>query len=287
MRRHRTLQAQATSRRGGITTASAALVCLGALLTTGCGSSGDDGYVAVGAADPSERGGTGADADGHVPPKGGVKFVPLDGDGEDGGAAAGKGGGADGSGSSGGPSRSADGKGEGASPDAGSAGDAGAGSSSGSAPGSGTGAGSGGATGGSGGSSATPGSGSGAGSGPGSGSGSGSSGGGSASKPSGPAVLQTGKPQRKKTDDRWCEKVTVEFRNTGGATVGSGTVTFATHIIGSLGVDWATRESTRKLPTPIAAGEKKQKTWTVCVDEWRVPLGMHIETQSVKVTGWK
>ncbi|GAB2775219.1 hypothetical protein GCM10027091_07770 [Streptomyces daliensis] len=105
-------------------------------------------------------------------------------------------------------------------------------------------------------------------------------------RPGGPAALKVGEPERKKTDDRWCEKVTVAFRNTGGEPVRTGTVTFGTHIIGGLGVDWATIESERKLPVPIGAGEKKEKTWTVCVDQWRVPLGMHIETQDVKVTGW-
>lgn len=55
--------------------------------------------------------------------------------------------------------------------------------------------------------------------------------------------------------------MTVEFRNTGGAPVTSGTITFATHIIDARGIDWATIESTRDLPVPIGAGEKKEKTW--------------------------
>ncbi|MFE0099127.1 hypothetical protein [Streptomyces sp. NPDC059009] len=99
-------------------------------------------------------------------------------------------------------------------------------------------------------------------------------------------MLKVGKPERAAADDRWCEKVTVAFRNTGGAPVRSGTVTFATHVIGALGVDWATIESTEKLPAPIGAGQKKEKTWSVCVDAWRVPLGMHIETRDVSVK-WK
>ena len=81
--------------------------------------------------------------------------------------------------------------------------------------------------------------------------------------------------------------MTVTFRNTGGSAVTKGKVTFGIHIIGGLGVDWATRESTRALPVPIGAGGKKTKTWTVCVDEWRVPLGMHVETREVKLSGWK
>ena len=34
---------------------------------------------------------------------------------------------------------------------------------------------------------------------------------------------------------------------------------------------------------PIAAGARTERTWTVCVDAWRVPLGMHIETRDVSV----
>lgn len=80
--------------------------------------------------------------------------------------------------------------------------------------------------------------------------------------------------------------MTVSFRNTGDSAVRSGTVTLGTHIIGALGIDWATIDSTRDLPVPIAAGAGSTKTWTVCVDDWRVPLGMHIETRDVSVQ-WK
>lgn len=104
--------------------------------------------------------------------------------------------------------------------------------------------------------------------------------------PAGPAVLSVGDPAREATDQRWCEKVTVSFRNTGGTAVRSGTVTLGTHIIGALGIDWATIDSTRDLPAPIAAGTSSTKTWTVCVDAWRVPLGTHIETRDVSVQ-WK
>ncbi|MFD9394255.1 hypothetical protein ACFWBB_26990 [Streptomyces sp. NPDC060000] len=90
-------------------------------------------------------------------------------------------------------------------------------------------------------------------------------------------------PVRAGTDQRWCEDVTLAFRNSGGTAVRSGTVTFGTHVVDSLGIDWATRGSTAALPTPIAAGARREKTWTVCVDAWRVPLGMHIETRDVSV----
>ena len=91
---------------------------------------------------------------------------------------------------------------------------------------------------------------------------------------------------RKATDQRWCEDVTLGFRNSGGTAVRSGTVTFGTHIIGALGIDWATIGSTEPLPVPVAANGRKDKSWTVCVDAWRVPLGMHIETRDVSVE-WK
>ncbi len=104
--------------------------------------------------------------------------------------------------------------------------------------------------------------------------------------PAPPAVLTVGTPVRTELDVRWCEKVTVELRNTGGSPVTSGTLTFATHIIGLLGVDWATVESAQPLPAPIAAGAVRTPSYTVCVDSWRVPLGMRVETQDV-TAAWK
>ncbi|MGH1554457.1 hypothetical protein ACRAWF_28510 [Streptomyces sp. L7] len=98
-----------------------------------------------------------------------------------------------------------------------------------------------------------------------------------------PAALGWSAPARKPASHRWCEDVTLTFRNSGGTAVRSGTVTFGTHIIGALGIDWATIYSTEQLPAPIGAGAGSTKTWTVCVDAWRVPLGMHIETRDVSV----
>ncbi|WP_327696329.1 hypothetical protein [Streptomyces sp. NBC_00459] len=103
------------------------------------------------------------------------------------------------------------------------------------------------------------------------------------SPPVGPAHLITGAPVREPTDKRWCEKVTLAFHNTGGSAVRSGTVTFGTHIIDLLGIDWATIESTVPLPTPIAPGARREETWTVCVEEWRVPWGMRVATRVVGV----
>ncbi|MFR0358576.1 hypothetical protein, partial [Streptomyces sediminimaris] len=105
-------------------------------------------------------------------------------------------------------------------------------------------------------------------------------------RPTGPADLTWSAPERKATDRRWCEDVTLAFTDSGGEAVRSGTVTFGTHIIGALGIDWATVTSQVPLPTPIGAGARVRKTWTVCVDAWRVPLGMHVETRDVSVR-WK
>ncbi|SES39430.1 hypothetical protein SAMN04487983_104848 [Streptomyces sp. yr375] len=99
----------------------------------------------------------------------------------------------------------------------------------------------------------------------------------------GPADLVVSEPVRAGTDQRWCEDVTLTLHNSGGAAVRSGTIVFGTHVVDALGIDWATRASTAPLPTPIAAGTREVKTWTVCVDAWRVPLGMHIETRDVSV----
>ncbi|WP_086772988.1 hypothetical protein [Streptomyces bobili] len=101
--------------------------------------------------------------------------------------------------------------------------------------------------------------------------------------PAGPAVLDVGEPERAATDRRWCEQVTLTFHNSGGTEVRSGSVTLGTHIIGALGVDWATIESTEEIPAPIAPGARERGTWTVCVDAWRVPLGMRVETRDVSV----
>ncbi|MFE2181175.1 hypothetical protein [Streptomyces sp. NPDC059455] len=270
-----------TGRRGTAIASSAAALCLGALLS-GCGGGGD-GYVAAGAAGPDGQRTTNA-----VPPKGDVDLVPLDEDGAD-NDRDGKGG-ADGKrdrgaagptattgddGTDGPASRSpsasakAPGRTDGSD-------DPGGGKSGSGAPGR--------TDDGPKGGDGPTGDGSGAPS-P-SSPGSGSSDPSGTPTPTGPAALKVGKPERTATDERWCEKVKVEFRNTGGAPIASGTVTFGTHVIDALGIDWATLKSKEELPAPIGAGQKKEKTWTVCVDDWRVPLGMHIETQDISVS-WK
>ncbi|MEU9862009.1 hypothetical protein AB0D99_14105 [Streptomyces sp. NPDC047971] len=104
--------------------------------------------------------------------------------------------------------------------------------------------------------------------------------------PATPATLALSAPVLADADERWCERVTVTFHNTGGTAATSGTVTFATHIIGALGVDWATIESAQPLPAPIPAGAARTRTYTVCVDSWRVPLGMRVDTRKVTAT-WK
>ncbi|MFF3455731.1 hypothetical protein ACFYXH_15670 [Streptomyces sp. NPDC002730] len=247
-------------RRHGAALAAVAL-CLGGALTA-CGSGGGDGYVAVGAA------GSGPDEapTAAVPPKGKVVLVPLDG---------------------GMPSGDAEGKTPGRPGKPGGTGTAPGGQELPAVPDSG---GTGRTSGGTGGTDGSTG---------GAGSSGGSTGGGPATPtppgttppkptptPPGPAVLSLGVPVRAALEVRWCEKVAVEFHNTGGSPAASGSVTFATHIIGALGIDWATIESAQPLPAPIAAGAVRKQAYTVCVDAWRVPLGMHIETQDVTAV-WK
>ncbi|MFJ2418312.1 hypothetical protein [Streptomyces brevispora] len=290
-------------RRGTVIAASAAVLCLGGTLA-GCGdgTGGGNGYTAVGAAQAAP----GKAPSGAVAPSGKVTLVPLDRNGDRAGNGDGdEHGGLDGDGRRGGgspsPGSSAAVHGTGGAEDGGAGGteDRGAGGTDAGRPGapgrtpdgSGTtgnasptgntsptgGSDSGGSdSGGSG----TGGSGSGGSTGPATPSAPGSS------APAGAAVLKVGAPERAAADERWCEKVTVEFRNTGGSPVRSGTVTFATHIIGGLGIDWATRESTAPLPAPIDAGAARKKTYTVCVDAWRVPLGMHVDTRDVTAV-WK
>ncbi|MGW2742865.1 hypothetical protein [Streptomyces sp. NPDC001450] len=223
-------------RRGAVTAASAAVVCLGVALAA-CGGGGRDGYVAVGGV-PSPAGSAGA-------PTGAVRMVPLDGPTTHSNSPS--------NGVTSDPPSDAT---ESGTPPAGGStapdpadsppSTTGDGTTAPEQPSSPT---------------PTP----------------------SRTKPPAPADLGWGDPSRKDTDQRWCEKVTVGFHNSGGTAVRSGTVTFGTHIIGALGIDWGTVESTVDLPVPIGPGARADHTWTVCVDAWRVPLGMHIETRDVSV----
>lgn len=293
--------------------ASAAALCLAGGLLTGCGGSPEDGYAAVGAAGggPGRSAGGASGGSGASGPSGKVTLVPLDGEGTEGGSgrpgagrapgdsspppAGGSGGPAAVHGPTGGPSARTPGSG------AGGGGGSGNGNGNGARTGVAGGAGAGGA-----GVGTQPGepaqpptsskpakpSKPAEPSAPGSGSKPGGGGDGTTSPPTSPppgkpapppapAALTLSAPQRAPADKRWCEKVTVEFRNTGGSPARSGTVTFATHIIGALGVDWATIRSSQSLPTPIAGGATRSETYTVCVESWRVPLGMRVETQDV------
>ncbi|MGW0121281.1 hypothetical protein [Streptomyces sp. NPDC003327] len=94
-------------------------------------------------------------------------------------------------------------------------------------------------------------------------------------------MLTVSAPTLADGDRRWCERVTVTFRNTGGSPALSGTVTFATHVIGALGLDWGTVTTSQPLPAPIAAGAATTRTYTVCVESWRVPLGTRVDTREV------
>ncbi|MEU3773546.1 hypothetical protein AB0F11_10090 [Streptomyces sp. NPDC032472] len=125
----------------------------------------------------------------------------------------------------------------------------------------------------------TPPGGSGGSGGPGSGTGTGT--GTTPPPPSTPAKLTLSTPTRTPAPDRWCERVTVAFTNTGTTAARSGTVTFETHVIGALGIDWATITTAQPLPAPLPGGATRSQTYTVCVESWRVPLGMHVETRKV------
>ncbi|MEU9797759.1 hypothetical protein [Streptomyces sp. NPDC051000] len=264
--------------RTGSRAALALTLCCSAAATalTGCGGASRDGYVAVGAAAPGPERGAGE----NVPPQGRVELQRLGAPPASGTSSA--------SASTGtppgspAPQTSGDGgSGPGPSPGGGSAAtqDSGPGAEPGH-PDPGT----------------PPGTGGGSGAG-----GSGSSGGTGGSgtprppttppgttppppTPATPAKLVLGAPTRSAAADRWCENVTVSFTNTGSTAARSGTISFATHIIGALGVDWATRTTTQPLPTPIAGGTTRTRTYTVCVDSWRVPLGMHVDTRNVTAT---
>ncbi|MGP3980597.1 hypothetical protein [Streptomyces sp. KR80] len=256
---------------------TAAVLSLGALLTGCGGGGGDDGYVAVGAVGPSAE----EAREQAVPPEGEVTLIPLD--------TSERGNGPGGAGAGSTPGRTPEASGGPDTPQGidveGRGGHPGPGGTSDGSTGSGTGGG-------------RPGDGTGGGSGPGHDSGNGPGSGDQGGDPGRPddqppppgpvrpAALSVGSPERAPTDQRWCEKVTLDLHNTGDEPVTSGTVTFGTHIIDSIGIDWATIVSTRKLPVPIVGGQRTEKTWTVCVDAWRVPLGMHIETQDVDVA-WK
>lgn len=92
-------------------------------------------------------------------------------------------------------------------------------------------------------------------------------------------------PQDAATDVPWCQNVTVTFTNTGEVPATSGTVTFATHIIGLLGIDWGTVDTAEKVPVPIAGGVRVTRTWQICLDSWRVPLGTRLDTESAALSG--
>ncbi|MFJ3519560.1 MULTISPECIES: hypothetical protein [unclassified Streptomyces] len=258
--------------RAAVATTLLALCCTAAAGLTGCGGPARDGYVAVGAAAPGPERGAGE----NVAPRGPVEFQQL--------------GGPDAAGGSTASSETA--------PT--TTGPAGSGTPGGSAPGGAT-------TTGPGGSAGTPGSPAGPGrtppapgtpdtpTGP---TAPGSPGtptspptgpGGPGTTPpappaSTPARLTLSTPVRAAAADRWCERVTVTFTNTGTTAARSGTVSFATHIIGALGVDWATITTTQPLPAPLAGGASRTQTYTVCVESWRVPLGMHVDTRKVTAT---
>ncbi|PNE36318.1 hypothetical protein [Streptomyces noursei] len=247
-----------------VASASAAVLCLGVLLT-GCADAAGSGYAAVGAAGPSD----GTAATKPAPPPGDVELTPLDGGGDGSGpsdrsgppnspgpAAPGPSPAPTGSSPSGAPTTSPP-----TTPPGPSAGTP-AGHSDGDTPGSNP--------------PSVP-------------------GGSPAPRPPSPTIpagpgapsgLVVGKPVLADTDVRWCQQITIAFLDTGDRPVTAGTVTFGSHVIGALGIDWATLESTRPLPLPLAPGTPATGRWRVCVDAWRVPWGMHLDTRDVTFK-WK
>ncbi|GAA2685893.1 hypothetical protein [Streptomyces lunalinharesii] len=249
-----------------VAAAAAAALCLGGVLT-GCGSAAGSGYAAVGAAGPTDP---------TAPPRGGVELTPLPGNDATSGP----------TGSPGSPGTSGPPSPPGSS---GPSGPNAPGATGTTPPGSPT----------------TPPAGQGNGNGhhgpgsntppPSDGSPAPQPGGSTAPEPPSPTIpagpnapsgLVVGKPALADTDVRWCQRVTIDFLNTGPRPVTTGTVTFGSHVIGALGIDWATLDSTRALPLPLPPGKPAAGSWRVCVDAWRVPLGMHLDTKDVTFK-WK
>ncbi|RRQ80462.1 hypothetical protein CQW39_08355 [Streptomyces griseofuscus] len=256
MLRHGTLRSTTWSpgRRRALAGASAAVVCLGAALGACAGSGGGGGYVAVG--------GAGRSGPVDASPTGSVTMVPLDGPKGGGTTSPGTAGSPSGATVSGpGPARAGNGPVP-SSPDRPSP--TGTSTGAGASPGGGSGTGDARTTPAPAPPDPTP----------------------APTAPPAPAALSWGEPVTADGDQRWCQKVTVDFRNSGGTAVRSGSVTFGTHVIGALGIDWSTVRTPEALPVPIGAGARTDHTWTVCLDAWRVPLGMHIETRDLSVQ-WK
>ncbi|WP_438486907.1 hypothetical protein [Streptomyces sp. S186] len=238
--------------------ASAAALFLGVLLT-GCGDAPRSGYAAVGAADPSD----GTAATKPAPPPGGVELAPLDGNRAD-----------DGTGHSGHPGPTTPSVHRDPADPAPSAGATGSPSpdvpatpprdaASPNTP-------------------SVPG-----------GSPSPQPSGSPAPRPPSPTIpagpgappgLLVGEPAVADTDVRWCQQLTLHFLNTGDHPVTAGTVTFGSHVIGPLGIDWTTIDSTYRLPLPLAPDKPTTGRWRVCVDAWRVPLGMRLDTRDTRFT---
>lgn len=80
--------------------------------------------------------------------------------------------------------------------------------------------------------------------------------------------------------------MTLQLVNSGGRTAPatSTTVTFATHVIGLLGIDWWTYQTSQALSAPVPGHATVSETWTVCLDSWRVPAGMHLDTEAATLS---
>ena len=106
----------------------------------------------------------------------------------------------------------------------------------------------------------------------------------SGSAPLSPAALSASAPTTGATAHRWCQNVTLALTNSGGQAATAAMVTFSTHVIGSLGVDWWTYATSQPLRAPVPGHASATESWTVCLDDWQVPAGMHMETRAASVS---
>ncbi|MEY9965661.1 hypothetical protein ABIA33_003707 [Streptacidiphilus sp. MAP12-16] len=98
-----------------------------------------------------------------------------------------------------------------------------------------------------------------------------------------PASLSASAPSDSAGSQRWCQNVTLTLTNSGGRAADAATVTFSTHVIGALGTDWWTYQTQQPLHAPVPGHASATETWSVCLDSWRVPAGMHLETRSASI----
>ncbi|MFI9150740.1 hypothetical protein [Streptomyces sp. NPDC053367] len=83
--------------------------------------------------------------------------------------------------------------------------------------------------------------------------------------------------------ERRYESATAELHDAGGTAARSGAATLAPHIIGTPGADRSTARPAQDLPMATAPGTRTEPARKACVEAWRVPLGVCVETRDVSV----